>query len=109
MVGDWMVARTGYTGEDGYELFCAAEHSGVLWQALLDFVRVEGLVTRERVLERFDADGELQVTAVLHDLTESGLVFCSGSGKRAVYRVASDEELQRIAQLSDKNGGDELA
>ncbi|HXK17977.1 MAG TPA: hypothetical protein VNG33_09250, partial [Polyangiaceae bacterium] len=34
---------------------------------------------------------------------------CSGSGKRAVYRVASDEELERVAQLSDKNGGDELA
>ena len=84
------------------------EKGRTLWQALLDFVRAEGLVTRERVLERFDADGELQVTAVLHDLTESGLVFCSGSGKRAVYRVASDEELQRVVQLSDKHGGDEL-
>jgi hypothetical protein len=85
------------------------EKGRTLWQALLDFVHAEGLVTRERVLQRFLADGELQVTAVLHDLTESGLVFCSGSGKRAVYRVASDEELERVVQLSDKHGGDELA
>jgi hypothetical protein len=85
------------------------EKGRTLWQALLDFVRAEGLVTRERVLERFAADGELQVTALLHDLTESGLVFGSGSGKRAVYRVASDDELTRVAQLSDSNGADELA
>lgn len=85
------------------------EKGRTLWQALLDFVRAEELVSRERVLDRFAADGELQVTAVLHDLTESGLLFCSGSGKRAVYRVASDDELDRVAQLSDKHGGDELA
>lgn len=80
-----------------------------LWQALLDFVRAEVLVTRARVLERFAADGELQVTAMLHDLTESGLVFGTGSGKNTVYRLASDDELDRVAQLSDSNGADELA
>ncbi|MDF3070921.1 MAG: hypothetical protein K0R38_6522 [Polyangiaceae bacterium] len=85
------------------------EKGRTLWQALLDFVRAEGLVTRERVLSRFAADGELQVTALLHDLTESGLVFGSGSGKRTVYRVASDDELDRVAQLSDSLGGEELA
>jgi hypothetical protein len=85
------------------------EKGKTLWQSLLDFVRKEELVTRERVHERFAGDGELQVTAVLHDLTESGLLFCSGAGKRAVYRVASDTELNRVAQLSDKAGRDELA
>lgn len=78
-----------------------------LWQALLDFVRAEGLVTRERILERFELDGELQVTAVLRDLTESGLVFCSG--KSSVYRAASSDELDRLMQLSDARGLDELA
>jgi hypothetical protein len=85
------------------------EKGKTLWQSLLDFVRKEELVTRQRVHERFAGDGELQVTAVLHDLTESGLLFCSGVGKRAVYRVASDTELDRVAQLSDKAGRDELA
>jgi aminomethyltransferase len=31
-----LAARTGYTGEDGYELFCAAERAAQLWKALLD-------------------------------------------------------------------------
>jgi aminomethyltransferase len=29
------IARTGYTGEDGFEIFCAAEDAEPLWQALL--------------------------------------------------------------------------
>jgi hypothetical protein len=85
------------------------ERGRTLWQALLDFVRGEELVSRERVLDRFAADGELQITAVLHDLCDSGLLFCSGSGKHAVYRAASDEELNRLAQLADDSGADELA
>lgn len=86
-----------------------SERGRTLWQAVLEFVRAEPLVARSRVLQRFDADGELQVTSVLHDLTESGLVFCSGSGKAAVYRAASSDELDRLAQLSDDDGIDELA
>lgn len=31
-----MAARTGYTGEDGFELFCAAEHAPALWTALVE-------------------------------------------------------------------------
>jgi aminomethyltransferase len=30
-----IAARTGYTGEDGYELFCAMSDAGTLWDALL--------------------------------------------------------------------------
>jgi aminomethyltransferase len=29
-----MIARTGYTGEDGFELFCPADRAGELWNAL---------------------------------------------------------------------------
>jgi len=86
-----------------------SEKGRTLWQALLDFVRQEELVTRERLQQRFAADGELQVTAVLHDLSESGVLFCSGSGKHAVYRVSTDDELHRLAKISDEYGGDELA
>jgi aminomethyltransferase len=32
---DCLVARTGYTGEDGFELFCDARHAQRLWKALL--------------------------------------------------------------------------
>ena len=36
-------ARTGYTGEDGYELFCAAEHAVALWRALMQAGQPLGL------------------------------------------------------------------
>ena len=31
-----IVARTGYTGEDGFELYCANEHGPAIWSALLE-------------------------------------------------------------------------
>src|SRR5690606_19190869 len=38
------VARTGYTGEDGVELFTSVESAGALWDALLEVGRDDGLV-----------------------------------------------------------------
>lgn len=35
-----LVARTGYTGEDGVELFCHASHAVTLWRLLLSFPEV---------------------------------------------------------------------
>jgi len=40
---DCLVARTGYTGEDGFELFCSARRATGLWEALLDSGRDLGL------------------------------------------------------------------
>ena len=34
-VGEWMVARTGYTGEDGFEAIVPAAEAGVLWESLV--------------------------------------------------------------------------
>jgi aminomethyltransferase len=39
-----LIARTGYTGEDGFELFCPADRAAALWQALLQAGAPEGLV-----------------------------------------------------------------
>ena len=41
---DCLVARTGYTGEDGFELFCGARHAGHLWDALLAAGSGDGLI-----------------------------------------------------------------
>jgi aminomethyltransferase len=38
------IARTGYTGEDGYEVFVDVDKTGVLWDALLAAGRPGGLV-----------------------------------------------------------------
>jgi aminomethyltransferase len=41
---DALVARTGYTGEDGFEIFVDNERAGELWDAMLEAGRAEGLV-----------------------------------------------------------------
>jgi aminomethyltransferase len=39
-----LVSRTGYTGEDGFEIYVAPEHAPGLWEMLLDEGREAGLV-----------------------------------------------------------------
>ncbi len=41
---DCLIARTGYTGEDGFEIYFAPEHSEKLWTKLLDAGSGEGLL-----------------------------------------------------------------
>lgn len=38
-----LVARTGYTGEDGFEIVVSSEHAVELWEALMEAGREEGL------------------------------------------------------------------
>ena len=38
-----VVARTGYTGEDGFEIFCFGEHAPEIWRGLLDANKDKGL------------------------------------------------------------------
>lgn len=39
-----LIARTGYTGEDGFELYVSWEKGSTLWQALLEAGKSEGLI-----------------------------------------------------------------
>lgn len=39
-----LISQTGYTGEHGYELYCASEDAGKLWEALLEAGKEEGLI-----------------------------------------------------------------
>jgi aminomethyltransferase len=41
---DCLVARTGYTGEDGFELYFAPEHSEKIWNAILESGERDGLI-----------------------------------------------------------------
>lgn len=40
---DCIISRTGYTGEDGFELYYPAEHSEKLWEALMEAGKAEGI------------------------------------------------------------------
>ena len=39
-----IISRTGYTGEDGYELYCKAEDACDLWNTLLEAGKTEGII-----------------------------------------------------------------
>jgi hypothetical protein len=85
-----------------------SEPGVTVWQAVLDFIRSEGLVRRSRVLERFSREDELQLSSVIHDLIQSGLVFASGVNEHAVYRASTELELGELAKLSSEQGLVEL-
>ena len=86
----------------------STERGRSLWEAVLDYLHQDGVVTRGQVLFRFNRDDEVQVRGVLHDLSESGLVFCSGSGADSVYRAATEEELGALRRVRRGEGLDEL-
>ena len=39
-----ILSRTGYTGEDGFEMYTAADQTAAMWQLLLDAGKEEGLI-----------------------------------------------------------------
>ncbi len=66
------VARTGYTGEDGFELFCAPEDAPTIWRALLEKgVTPCGLGARDTL--RLEAGFPLYG----HEFTESTNPLCT--------------------------------
>jgi hypothetical protein len=72
-----------------------------LWEAVLDFLQSEEVITRARVLARFRYDDHVLVRGVLRDLTESGFVFASGSGDGTALRAARAEELAKLRDSGD--------
>ncbi len=77
------------------------EQERSLWEVVFDHVAKGGVVTREEIFRRFKHDDELALRAVLRDLTDSGVVFASGSGRFAVYRLATEEELGAVRRTGD--------
>jgi aminomethyltransferase len=39
---DGLISRTGYTGEDGFEIICKAEHAPQIWQQFVDAAKAVG-------------------------------------------------------------------
>jgi hypothetical protein len=71
-----------------------------LWQAVLDELR-DGPATRRRLRERFEYDGEREVGAVLNDLLNSGLIYCSGRGDAAIFGLTSAKDKQILTEQDD--------
>src|SRR5215831_17470605 len=58
----------------------ASTRDKTLWEAVIDFLRESGSVSRERIFERFRFDGDEAVAAVLRDLVSSGIAYSTGRG-----------------------------
>jgi hypothetical protein len=87
----------------------SSSHRGrSLWEAVLAFIVERPVVTRQELLDRFERDEPLLLRGVLHDLTESGLVFSSGAGPSAMYRALSADELAGLRGTKEGSGLDEL-
>ncbi len=74
-----------------------------LWEATLEFIEQSGVVQRDEILKRFRHDDEPSLRGVLRDLTDSGLVFSSGSGSSLSFRAATKDEVRSL-----RRGGDSL-
>lgn len=66
-----------------------------LWQAVLTYLGESESRTRRELLEKFHRDEPVVVGSVLNDLVLSGLVFRTGSGDSAIFRIVQERDLGR--------------
>ncbi|MBL1101422.1 glycine cleavage system aminomethyltransferase GcvT [Streptomyces coffeae] len=99
-----LIARTGYTGEDGFELFVAPDDAERLWQALTEAGAPVGLVPCGlscRDTLRLEAGMPLYG----HELTTSTTPFDAGLGRVVKFEKAGDfvgrEALQAAARQAE--------
>jgi hypothetical protein len=81
----------------------STERGRTLWEVVYEYLSKNEVVTREEVIRRFHRDEETLVRGVLHDLTESGLVFATGTDAHSVYRAATEDEIGRMRQFMQGN------
>ncbi|AKS38889.1 glycine cleavage system protein T [Anoxybacillus gonensis] len=81
-----LVSRTGYTGEDGFELYCRSEDAQALWRAILETGKEDGVLPcglGARDTLRFEACLPLYGQELAKDITpiEAGLSFAVKTNK----------------------------
>ncbi|GGY60396.1 glycine cleavage system aminomethyltransferase GcvT [Streptomyces xanthochromogenes] len=101
-----LIARTGYTGEDGFELFVAPEHAEQLWRALTDAGQGAGLVPCGlscRDTLRLEAGMPLYG----HELTTALTPFDAGLGRVVKFEKDGDfvgrKALEAAAEKAEAN------
>ena len=106
-----LVARTGYTGEDGFEVFADTAHTGALWDTLLGAVREAGgmpvgLGARDTL--RLEAGmplygNELDLETNPYEAGQGRVVKLDKDGdfvgRAALERVAADGPRRRLVGL----------
>lgn len=74
-----LLARTGYTGEDGFEIFVANESAAALWQAIADAAD-EGELTPAGLASRDSLRLEAGMPLYGNELSREGNPFAAGLG-----------------------------
>ncbi|MCT9868485.1 glycine cleavage system aminomethyltransferase GcvT [Paenarthrobacter aurescens] len=76
---DLLLARTGYTGEDGFEIFVANGSAAALWQAIADAAQ-EGELTPAGLASRDSLRLEAGMPLYGNELSREGNPFAAGLG-----------------------------
>ncbi len=99
-VEDWLIARTGYTGEDGLEVILPGDQAPALWQALLDQgIKPCGLGARDTL--------RLEAGMMLYgqDMDENTTPLESGLGWTIAWEPQEREFIGRGALQLQKQSG----
>jgi len=97
-----LIARTGYTGEDGFEIYFAPEHSEKLWSDLLEAGKSEGLLPCG-----LGARNTLRLEAAMclygHEIDDTTTVWEANLGW--ICKLGKGEFLGRDALQAQKENG----
>jgi aminomethyltransferase len=98
-VSDVLVSRTGYTGEDGFELYIAPAHARAIWAALLDTGRVTpaGLGCRDSL--------RLEMGYALYGNDIDDTVTPLEAGLGWIVKLKKGDFVGRDALVKQKEGG----
>jgi aminomethyltransferase len=112
-ISDVLVSRTGYTGEDGFELYLAANQAEELWEKLLeagsgDGLKPCGLGARDTL--RLEARLALYGQELLSDISplEAGIGFAVKTNKESDFIGKSALLAQKQSGLKRKLAGIEV-
>ncbi|GAA3313090.1 hypothetical protein GCM10020331_002390 [Ectobacillus funiculus] len=86
-VTEVLVSRTGYTGEDGFELYVEADKASALWEKILETGKEDGLKPcglGARDTLRFEARLALYGQELTNKISplEAGIGFCGENEQR---------------------------
>lgn len=99
-IGDWLVARTGYTGEDGFEIILPDSEAEAFWHALAKAgVKLCGLGSRDTL--RLEAGMNLYGT----DMDESVSPLVSGLSWTVAWKPEDRDFIGRAALEAERTAG----